>query len=72
VDPYLLLDVSADEALDILAFFVPRYGSFDGQNIATHHIQGFAASWGAPFAWVATTGQFDWGMILNVGIASTW
>ncbi|KAG1755849.1 UbiA prenyltransferase family [Suillus lakei] len=31
---------------------------------------GFAASWGVPFTWVATTGQFKWGMILNVAIAS--
>ncbi|KAG1738531.1 UbiA prenyltransferase family [Suillus lakei] len=31
---------------------------------------GFAASWAVPFTWVATTGQFNWGMILNVAIAS--
>ncbi|KAJ8595123.1 UbiA prenyltransferase [Rhizopogon salebrosus TDB-379] len=31
---------------------------------------GFAASWGVPFTWVATTGRFDWGMILNIAMAS--
>jgi len=31
---------------------------------------GFAASWAVPFTWVATTGEFDWFMILNIGIAS--
>ncbi|KAG2064888.1 UbiA prenyltransferase [Suillus decipiens] len=31
---------------------------------------GFAASWAVPFTWVAITGQFDWGMILDVAVAS--
>ncbi|KAG2109376.1 UbiA prenyltransferase family [Suillus discolor] len=31
---------------------------------------GFAVSWAIPFTWVAITGEFDWGMILNVGVAS--
>ncbi|KAG1753886.1 UbiA prenyltransferase family [Suillus paluster] len=31
---------------------------------------GFAASLGVPFTWVATTGQFNWSMILNLAIAS--
>jgi hypothetical protein len=35
-------------------------------------LQGFASSWGVPFAWVAATGRFDWGMILTVAIASCW
>ncbi|KAG2113547.1 UbiA prenyltransferase family-domain-containing protein [Suillus discolor] len=30
----------------------------------------FAASWAVPFTWVAITGEFDWGIILNVGVAS--
>ncbi|KAG0701463.1 hypothetical protein DFH29DRAFT_1069629 [Suillus ampliporus] len=69
--PCLWRDVSADEALDVLAFFVPRYSVF--KKIKAYRLiwfQGFAASWAVPFTWVATTGEFDWGMILNVAIAS--
>ncbi|KAG0702711.1 UbiA prenyltransferase family [Suillus ampliporus] len=31
---------------------------------------GFACSWAVPFTWVATTGHFNWDMILTVAIAS--
>ncbi|KAG2064890.1 UbiA prenyltransferase [Suillus decipiens] len=31
---------------------------------------GFATSWAVPLTWVAITGQFDWGIILNVTVAS--
>ncbi|KAG2141832.1 hypothetical protein DEU56DRAFT_754814 [Suillus clintonianus] len=56
--PSLWRGVSVNEALDALTFSVPRYG------------QSFGASWAVPIAWVATTGQFNWGMILNFSIAS--
>ncbi|KIK43045.1 hypothetical protein CY34DRAFT_804207 [Suillus luteus UH-Slu-Lm8-n1] len=31
---------------------------------------GFASSWAVPGTWVATTDQYDWGIILNIAIAS--
>jgi len=66
-------DLPADEALGVLAFFVPRYAFFNEKYICyLMWFQGFASSWGVPFAWVAVTGHFDWAMILNVAIASCW
>ncbi|KAG1839916.1 hypothetical protein DFJ58DRAFT_733135 [Suillus subalutaceus] len=68
--PRLYRDVSVDEALDELAFFVPRY-DFPLHGKVFHHIlfQGFSSSWAVPGTWVATTDHYDWGIILNIAIA---